>query len=61
MIALIMAHGKPLGDGLWVDTPTSGNEKPQHCGAGARDIARVHPTSDIEFEFVTDDLERKIN
>jgi len=34
--------------GLWEALRTSGNEKPQHCGAGARDTARVHAASDIE-------------
>jgi len=48
MIAPITADAKPLGIGALGSLRTSGNEKPQHCGAGARDTARVHPASDIE-------------
>ncbi len=48
MIVPIRADVKPLQIGALGSLRTSGNEKPQHCGAGARDTARVHPASDIE-------------
>jgi len=48
MIPPIMADVKPLQIGALGSLRTSGNEKPQHCGAGARNTARVDPASDIE-------------
>jgi hypothetical protein len=48
VIAPIMADVNRYRWGLWEACVTSSNEKPQHCGAGARDTARVHPASDIE-------------